>query len=120
MGNTVTRTAQALTTIATSGDEARIAAIADLVSQWQPNLLVVGVPVHADGTPHAMTARARRFARSLRDRFGLDVHEADERHTTRLAQSALAGSGRRGRAARDEVAAELILQGWFDEGAAAT
>ena len=120
VGNTITRTAQALATVDAVGDEARLAAIAGLVAQWQPQLLVVGVPVHADGTPHAVTARAQRFARSLRERFGLDVHEADERHTTQLAQSALAGSGRKGRAERDQVAAQLILQGWFDEGAAPT
>jgi putative Holliday junction resolvase len=118
VGNTVTRTAQALTTITDADERARYAAIANLVAQWQPQGLVVGVPVHADGTSHAMTARAKGFARELRHRFGLSVHFADERHTTALAQSALdrVGAGRKGRAARDEIAAQLILQGWFDDG----
>jgi len=113
VGNTVTRTARALTTIATDDG----AALATVVAQWQPQMLVVGVPVHADGTPHAMTARATRFAEELRARFALPVHHADERHTTELAQSALdaARAGRKGRAARDEVAAQIILQAWLDE-----
>ena len=118
MGNTITRTAQPLTTVSASDARERLAAIADLVTQWQPQMLVVGVPVHADGTPHAMTARARDFAHDLATRFAISVHLADERHTTALAQSALdaAGAGRKGRAARDEIAAQIILQGWFDDG----
>jgi len=118
VGNTITRTAQPLTTVSATDARERFAAIADLVTQWQPQMLVVGVPVHADGTPHAMTARARDFADDLATRFAISVHLADERHTTALAQSALdaAGAGRKGRAARDEIAAQIILQGWFDDG----
>jgi putative Holliday junction resolvase len=121
VGNTVTRTAQPLTTIDAPDDDGRLAAIAKLVTQWQPAMLVVGVPVHADGAAHTMTRRALRFSRELGDRFGLPVHGADERHTTQLAQSALAAAaaGRKGRAVRDEIAAQLILQGWFDDGGSA-
>ena len=118
VGNTLTRAARPLTTIAAGDDGARLDAIAALVVEWQPQRLVVGIPVHADGTAHATTARARRFARQLEQRFGLPVEAADERHTTRAARSALADAGVRGgeaRAARDEVAAQLILQGWLDE-----
>ncbi|MFO1396107.1 MAG: Holliday junction resolvase RuvX [Burkholderiales bacterium] len=117
VGNTLTRSAQPLATIEAEGDDARLAAIAPLVAEWQPQALVVGVPVHADGTPHAMTARALRFAQVLEARFALPVQRADERHTTQLAQSALtaAGAGRSGRAQRDALAAQIILQGWLDE-----
>ena len=108
VGNTVTRTARALTTIDTSD----MKALDDLVAQWQPQMLVVGIPVHADGTPHAMTARAQAFAADMMSRYALPVHHADERHTTELAQSTRAG--RKGRAARDEVAAQIILQDWLD------
>lgn len=117
VGSTILRAAQPLTTIVAERDADRFAAIAALLAQWQPQLLVVGIPLHADGAAHAMTARARKFARQLAGRFGLPVEPADERHTTALAQSALdaAGAGRGGRDARDAVAAQLILQGWFDE-----
>jgi putative Holliday junction resolvase len=122
VGNTLTRTAQPLTTIEAADDAARLSAIDKLVAQWQPKLLVVGVPVHADGTKHAMTRRAQRFSQQLANRFGLPVHAADERHTTQLAQSSLdaARAGRKGRAQRDQVAAQMILQGWFDDGGAAS
>lgn len=118
VANTLTRTARPLTTIATADDAARLTAIAALVAEWQPQRFVVGIPLHADGAEHATTVRARRFAHQLGERFGLPVEAADERHTTHAARSALAEAGVRGRdarAARDEVAAQLILQGWLDE-----
>jgi putative Holliday junction resolvase len=118
LGNTLTRSARPLTTIDEERSAPRFAAIAALIEEWRPDLLVVGVPVHADGTPHPMTARALRFARQLHGRFGIAVAQADERYTTQAAQSVLeaaGASGRTGRAARDQVAAQLILQGWLDE-----
>jgi putative Holliday junction resolvase len=80
-GNTLTGTAQPLRTVAATGD-ARFAAIARLVVEWQPDALVVGVPFHPDGAEHENTLRARRFARQLHGRLRLDVHEVDERYTT--------------------------------------
>jgi putative Holliday junction resolvase len=80
-GNTVTRTATPLRTVAAVGD-ARFAALGKLIAEWQPSALVVGVPVHPDGAPHENTVRAQRFARQLHGRFRLPVHEVDERYTT--------------------------------------
>ena len=118
MGNTLLRVARPLTTIAAEAAAARFAAVAALIDEWQPNVLVVGVPVHADGVPHEMTARAERFARQLEGRFALQVARVDERYTTEDAEATLAAAGIRAagrKAARDEVAAQLILQSWFDE-----
>lgn len=121
MGNTRTATAHPLTTIDDERTDRRFAGIAALVKEWEPGVLVVGLPVHADGKEHDMTQRARRFARQLEGRFQLPVNLVDERWTTEAAQSVLDESGvagRRGRAVRDQVAAQLILQSWFDERAA--
>ena len=101
-GNSLTRTATPLTTVAAEG-EARMAAIAALVAEWRPAALVVGVPRHPDGAAHANTGRARRFARELHARFGLPVHEVDERYTT---TEALAD----GAADADAAAAAIILE----------
>ena len=71
----------------------------------------------ADGAEHAMTTRARAFARALERRFALPVTLADERYTSELAKQALSTSGRGGRAdrhLRDQLAAQMILQAWFD------
>lgn len=81
LGNTLTGTAQPLRTV--SGDaEMRFRAIEQLVAEWRPDALVVGVPFHPDGTAHENTRRARRFARQLHGRFKLPVHEVDERYST--------------------------------------
>ena len=117
MGNTLLRVARPLTTIAAEANAARFATVAALIGEWQPGLLVVGRPVHADGAAHEMTARAERFARQLEGRFGLQVARVDERFTSLGADSVLADAGVRPgdrKAARDEVAAQLILQSWFD------
>jgi len=101
-GNTLTRSAQPLRTIAADG-QARFDAIGRLIDEWQPSALVVGVPFHPDGAPHANTARARAFARELAERFGLPVHEVDERYTTTDAKRA-------GAVDLDAAAAAIILE----------
>jgi len=116
-GNTLTRTAQPLTTIAVPRPSRAIDAVAPLIDEWRPARLVVGLPVHADGTAHAMTARARRFAAELEARFALPVALVDERFTTQIAEAAMrtAGlGGRKGRESRDAFAAQIILQAWLD------
>jgi putative Holliday junction resolvase len=118
VGNTVTRHAHPLTTIAAEANAERFAAIAALVREWQPARLVVGLPVHADGTEHDMTARARRFARQLEGRLGLPVVLVDERWTSAEARTRLRevdADRRDRREARDQVAAQLILQAHLDD-----
>ena len=86
-GNVLTRSATPQPTIAAEGD-ARFPLIAARIKEWQPDALVVGVPFHPDGAPHENTERARKFARQLRGRFGLPVHEVDERYSTTEALAA--------------------------------
>jgi len=121
IGNTLVGVAHPLVTIEGDSLPTMLAAIAVLIDEWRPQRLVVGLPLHADGTPHAMTARTRRFADALAARFGLPVEPVDERHTTEVAQASLdAGRrGRNGRAERDQVAAQIILQAWLDDRSAA-
>jgi putative Holliday junction resolvase len=101
-GNTVTRTARPLSTIAATG-AARFDAIGRLVAEWRPDALVVGVPFHPDGAAHDNTERARRFGRQLQGRFRLPVHEVDERYTTTEAQA-------RGASDIDAASAAIILE----------
>ena len=104
-GNTLTRSATPLAAIAVEGD-ARFAAIGRLVAEWRPDALVVGVPRHPDGTPHDMTRRAERFARQLHGRFGLTVHQVDERYSTTEAHALLGAA----RGDIDAVSAAVILE----------
>jgi putative Holliday junction resolvase len=86
-GNRLTRTATPQPTISAVGD-ARFVAIQKRLKEWQPDALVIGVPFHPDGASHENTAKAQKFARQLRGRFGLQVFEVDERYSTTEALSA--------------------------------
>jgi putative holliday junction resolvase len=106
-----------LMTIAQEQTRARFDAIAALISEWRPAGLVVGLPLHMDDSEHEVTARARRFARQLEGRFHLPVALVDERLTTSEAVSMLHEAGieaRKQKPARDQVAAQQILQAFFD------
>ena len=81
-GNRVFGGASPLPTIKAEGADARFAAIEQLIREWQPQALVIGVPYHPDGAPHEKTARALKFGRQLRGRFRLPVYEVDERYST--------------------------------------
>ena len=118
VGELETGQASALTTLSGEANAPRFAAIEELIAEWRPAALVVGIPTHLDGTPHEMTARCRRFANQLRGRYGLPVMESDERLSSAAAEAALEEAGQRSWRARkpmlDAVAAQIILQHFLD------
>ena len=90
--------------------------VESLVAQWKPSHLVVGLPVSVAGEPHAMTRQAEDFARRLERRFKLPVARVDERFSSVEAESRLRGTrARKGEV--DSVAAQLLLEQYFDEAA---
>lgn len=117
------RLAHPLTTIDQVVTKLRFDSIAKLLETWRPVLLVVGLSVHADGAEHELTHLCRRFARRLEGRFGVPVVLVDERYTTITARSALEEAGVTGRKQRpmiDQIAAQHILQSYFDASYAAS
>ena len=102
VGNRLLRSATPQATIRAEGD-ARFAQVAARLAEWQPDALVIGVPYHPDGASHENTARALKFARQLRGRFGLPVFEVDERYST---TEALSG----GASDADAASACIILE----------
>ena len=90
------------------------AQVEKLVAEWQPAHLVVGRPTSANGEPHKMTRQAEDFARRLERRFKLPVARVDERYTSVEAESRLKGLKNK---PVDSVAAQLILEQYFDEAA---
>lgn len=125
VGETTLGVAHPLTAIVGEANAARFAAIAALIREWQPTLLVVGLPRRMDGSEHEMSARCRRFAHQLEGRFRLPVVLVDERLSSSEAEALLRESGQRGRDFRenkallDQVAAQRILQSYFDQHATA-
>ena len=82
IGNSMTKAGQALKIIAAPSSDALFREIENLLKEWQPDQLVVGRPVHPDGSPHEMTAKAMRFGNQLHGRFHLPVDWVDERYTS--------------------------------------
>lgn len=108
VGNTILKQAQPLTIITAATNDDKFSAIALLVSEWEPDIAVIGLPLHPDGAEHEMTQRCRRFANQLHGRFGLTTVLVDERYSSAvLAQE-------RGKPIDDEAAA-IILQQYFDD-----
>lgn len=118
VGNTVLNTAQPLVTLQGEKNEQRFVAIAEIIKEWQPTALVVGLPCNEDATPHEMTRLCRRFANRLKGRFNLPTLLVDERYTSATASMQLNDMGVRGikqKSMIDQVAAQQILQAYFDE-----
>jgi putative Holliday junction resolvase len=88
--------------------------IQSLIVQWQPATLLVGRPTSVQGEAHAMTRQAEDFARRLERRFKLPVARVDERFSSVEAESRLRGIKRKN---IDSVAAQLLLEQYFDEAA---
>ena len=114
LGNALTRSARALTVIPNKSRDYRFEAIAGLLREWQPDLLVVGLPCHPDGKPHIMTQHAKRFGNQLNGRFGLRVVWVDERYSSVDAEAQLRERGERVEHV-DAEAASVILQQYLDE-----
>ncbi|MCK6370989.1 MAG: Holliday junction resolvase RuvX [Gammaproteobacteria bacterium] len=97
--------------------------IAQLIRDWQPEALVIGLPRNTDGSESDMTARARAFGGWLAEHSGLGVQEIDERFTSTEAEALLRDQRRDGSRSRrvrpgdiDRMAAELIAQTWLRSG----
>jgi putative holliday junction resolvase len=117
VGNLEVRLAHPLAMISHTNTVESFESVAVLIEEWQPVLLVVGLPTHADGSEHELTRRSRRFARRLEGRFGIKTILVDERYTSIDATAALREAGVKGKKQKpllDQVAAQLILQSYFD------
>ena len=110
--------AHPLRLIAAETNDQRFAQIAVLIQEWQPVMFVVGLPTSMDGAEHELTRLARKFAQRLEGRFARPVAFVDERLSSNEAQERLRDAGVTGRKQKphvDAVAAQTILQSYFDE-----
>ena len=109
--------AHPLTTLNVESNEDRFNQIAKLVDEWEPSTLVVGLPLTLDGEEHEVTLLCKKFARRLDGRFGLPVVMIDERLSSAEASQSLKEigiSGRKQKPMLDQIAAQVILQSYFD------
>jgi putative Holliday junction resolvase len=103
VGNTITKTAEPLKIIQEKNQDEKFKVIEALIQEWQPQLLVVGLPTHPDGAEHEMTQKAKRFGNQLHGRFQKEVVWVDESYTSVSVQDG-----------NDALAAQLILQQYLD------
>ncbi len=108
VGNTLLKQATPLAVIEAATNDGKFAAIGEVLGEWQPQQLVVGLPLHPDGAEHAMSVRCRRFANQLHGRYGIPAVLVDERYTSAVL------TAQRGQHLDSEAAA-LILQQYFDQ-----
>jgi len=109
IGNTLTRHARPLKVLRPITREQRFHAISALLAEWQPDRIVVGLPLTIDGAEQYASLRCRRFANQLRGRYGVTVELVDERGSSMEAQDILGTNDD-----DDAVAAAVILQRYFD------
>lgn len=121
VGTRITATSHPVTTLTTGPAGIDWPRISHLIQTWEPDGLVLGLPLHEDGSGHKLTERVRRFGRQLEGRYRLPVHFVDEYLSSWEARSDLADArhaGRRRRIRRGEIdarAAQRILQGFLEE-----
>lgn len=109
IGNTFTRQARPLQILRPITREQRFDAISKLLREWQPDRLVVGLPLTPEGDEQHASRHCRRFANQLNGRYGLTVELVDERGTSLEAQAILGNNDD-----DDAIAAALILQRYLD------
>lgn len=126
VGQTLTTSAQPLTTVLVKNQEPDWASISALIKEWQPQVLVVGLPIRADGYDNEITGDIRQFCEQLQNRYQLPVHTIDETLSSVAAAERIFASHilRRKHAKMikylekgsiDAVAAQIILESWFTE-----
>lgn len=116
-GQSLTGTAQTITVLAARDGIPDWDEVEALIEEWQPDLLVVGMPFNLDGSVSNLLTRAIKFGNRLNGRFHKPVYGMDERLSSRAAIEQLTSASKRQkkRAAVDAIAAQIILENWFAE-----
>lgn len=116
VGQTITATASPLAALRAKDGQPDWHVVERLINEWQPQRIVVGLPLNMDGTEQPLTQLARKFANRLHGRFGLPVELQDERLTTVAAKEELFARGGFRQLSKDKIdsaAAQLILEDYL-------
>lgn len=118
IGQRVTCTSRPLTIFKARNGMPDWQKIEKLLNEWQPDVVVVGLPLNMDGSEQLLTVRARKFANRLHGRFGVQVVLHDERLSTIEARARLFMRGGY-RALKigqiDANSAVIILESWLEQ-----
>lgn len=117
-GQTITRSANALAPLKARDGVPDWNQIEQLLTEWKPDLVLVGLPLHMDGSESELSTRARKFANRIHGRFGVKVDTVDERLSSFEAKGEVirqGGSRDYKNNPVDSIAARIILEGWFEQ-----
>lgn len=118
IGQEITGTASPLKAFKATDGIPRWDEIEKQIKEWQPDLLVVGLPTDLQGNAlETITPRAKKFANRLHGRFGLPVELHDERLSTKEARSELFSQGGYKALSKGKIdcqSAVVILESWFE------
>ncbi len=117
-GQAITGTASELPPLKADNGVPKWPELQALLEAWQPDLVLVGLPLNMDGSDSELAQRARKFANRIHGRFGVPVALYDERLSTREAKQEARERGHRGSYRDnpvDSIAARLILESWWRE-----
>ncbi|MFV9475168.1 Holliday junction resolvase RuvX [Advenella sp. RU8] len=109
IGNSLTKSARPLCILRPATKQARFEQITQLMNEWQPDCVIVGLPLTLDGQEQPASQQSRRFANQLNGRFAVRVEMVDERGSSLEAQAYLGNNND-----DDALAASIILQRYFD------
>jgi len=120
IGQQLSASSRPLDTIAVRQNKPDWDHISRLLKEWQPDLLLIGLPLTEDGGEQEMSIAARRFANRLNGRYQLPVELVDERYSSIEAEEIIVEARRKGRLKKskvkqavDQIAAKLIIQTWL-------
>lgn len=116
-GQVITRTASALPSLKARDGIPDWNQVKTLIEEWQPDAVVVGIPLNMDGSESDMSRRARKFGKRIHGRFNLPFYEADERLTSFEAKEWAGRLGHKGHYGSDPIdamAACIILEAWLN------
>lgn len=116
-GQTITRSASSQAALKAKDGIPDWTQIEKLLKEWQPDLVLVGLPLNMDGSESELSARARKFGNRLHGRFGIKVEMVDERLSSYEAKGEVmerGGSRDYKHNPVDSIAARLILESWME------
>ncbi len=116
VGQSITKTATPLEFLSVKDGIPNWDIIKQLIEKWQPDALIVGIPLNMDGSEQDITFSARKFSNRLYERFKIPVKTVDERLTTVEARSQLfteKGYKALKKGIIDSMAAKIMLEDWL-------
>jgi len=119
VGEPITASARPLAILKATDGIPQWPQVTSILNEWQPDVVIVGLPLNMDGSESLMCVRTRKFANRLHGRYGVKVELQDERLSSSAARSSLndefsLGHARVPHNKIDAIAAAIIVESWFE------